>query len=123
MSSGLQFDEEISRKVESLYMTPDVVAQRHQVLKALALRETPTEEVYWRSWRPSRSGAKAYPGKRRTLGLLNSPNWTSRESFSSVSIVIFLLRISRRLLESRLGGVVHHGKFGLPMSALCQNQT
>jgi len=39
MSSGLQFDEEISRKVESLYMTPDVVAQRHQVLKALALRE------------------------------------------------------------------------------------
>ena len=39
MSSGLQFDEEISRKVESLYMTPDVVAQRHQVLKALALRD------------------------------------------------------------------------------------
>src|SRR5262249_32383895 len=33
--------------------------------------------------------------------LLNSPNWTSRESFSSVSIVIFLLRTSRRLLESR----------------------
>ena len=33
------FDEEISRKVESLYMTPDVIAQRHQVLKALALRE------------------------------------------------------------------------------------
>src|SRR6516162_10412250 len=67
---------------------------------------TPTEEVYWQSWRPSRSGAKAYPGKRRTVGLLNSPNWTSRESFSSVSIVIFLLRTSRRLLESRLGGVV-----------------
>ena len=39
MSNGLQFDEEISRKVESLYMTPDVVAQRRQVLKALALRE------------------------------------------------------------------------------------
>jgi ubiquinone/menaquinone biosynthesis C-methylase UbiE len=39
MSSGLQFDEEISRKVESLYMTPDVVAQRRQVLRALALRE------------------------------------------------------------------------------------
>jgi arsenite methyltransferase len=39
MSSGLQFNEEISRKVEALYMTPDVVAQRHQVLKALALRE------------------------------------------------------------------------------------
>jgi arsenite methyltransferase len=39
MSNGLQFDEETSRKVESLYMTPDVVAQRHQVLKALALRE------------------------------------------------------------------------------------
>jgi len=39
MSSGLQFDEEISRKVEALYMTPDVVAQRHQVSKALALKE------------------------------------------------------------------------------------
>src|SRR6516225_1014337 len=39
MSSGLQFDEEISRKIESLYMTPDVVAQRRQVLRALALRE------------------------------------------------------------------------------------
>jgi ubiquinone/menaquinone biosynthesis C-methylase UbiE len=39
MSNGLQFDEEISRKVESLYVTPDVVAQRRQVLKALALRE------------------------------------------------------------------------------------
>jgi arsenite methyltransferase len=39
MSGGLQFDEENSRKVESLYLTPDVVAQRHQVLKALALRE------------------------------------------------------------------------------------
>ena len=39
MSNGLQFDEETSRKVESLYMTPDVVAQRRQVLKALALRE------------------------------------------------------------------------------------
>src|SRR6516225_5951254 len=62
---------------------------------------TLTEEVYWQSWRPSRSGAKAYPGKRRTLGLLNSPNWTSRESFSSVSIVIFLLRTSHRLLENR----------------------
>jgi arsenite methyltransferase len=37
--SGIQFDEETSRKVESLYMTPDVVAQRRQVLKALALRE------------------------------------------------------------------------------------
>jgi arsenite methyltransferase len=34
---GLQFDEETSRKVESLYLTPDVVAQRRQVLKALQL--------------------------------------------------------------------------------------
>jgi arsenite methyltransferase len=38
MSGGLQFDEEVSRKIEALYLTPDVVAQRHQVLKALALR-------------------------------------------------------------------------------------
>jgi arsenite methyltransferase len=39
MSNGLQFDEEISRKVESLYLTPDVIAQRGQVLEALALRK------------------------------------------------------------------------------------
>jgi hypothetical protein len=39
MSNGLQFDEETSRKVESLYLTPDVIAQRGQVLKALALRK------------------------------------------------------------------------------------
>jgi arsenite methyltransferase len=40
MSGGLQFDEETSRKVEALYLTPDVVAQRCQVLKALQLRES-----------------------------------------------------------------------------------
>lgn len=39
MSGGLEFDEETSRKVESLYRTPDVVAQRRQVLKALDLAE------------------------------------------------------------------------------------
>ena len=38
MSGGLQFDEQTSRKIEALYLTPDVVAQRRQVLKALALR-------------------------------------------------------------------------------------
>jgi SAM-dependent methyltransferase len=39
MSDGLQFDEAISRKVEALYLTPDVVAQRCQVLKALELKQ------------------------------------------------------------------------------------
>jgi hypothetical protein len=38
MSGGLQFDEATSRKVEVLYQTPDVVAQRCQVLKALELK-------------------------------------------------------------------------------------
>jgi arsenite methyltransferase len=38
MSRGLKFDEQTSRKVEALYLTPDVVAQRCQVLKALQLR-------------------------------------------------------------------------------------
>lgn len=38
MSGGLQFDEETSRKVEAAYQTPDVIAQRRQVLKALDLR-------------------------------------------------------------------------------------
>jgi arsenite methyltransferase len=39
MSGGLQFNEETSRKVEALYLTPDVVIQRVEVLKALELRE------------------------------------------------------------------------------------
>src|SRR5262245_35078293 len=38
MSTGLQFDEETSRKVDALYQTPEVIAQRRQVLKALDLR-------------------------------------------------------------------------------------
>jgi ubiquinone/menaquinone biosynthesis C-methylase UbiE len=38
MSGGLEFDEETSRKVEAVYQTPDVVAQRRRVLKALELR-------------------------------------------------------------------------------------
>jgi arsenite methyltransferase len=38
MSTGLQFDEEISRRVEALYQTPEVIAQRRQVLQALDLR-------------------------------------------------------------------------------------
>jgi ubiquinone/menaquinone biosynthesis C-methylase UbiE len=38
MSGGLQFDEETSRRVEAVYQTPDVIAQRRQVLKALNLR-------------------------------------------------------------------------------------
>src|SRR5271166_6273442 len=34
---GMKFDEELSRKVEAVYLTPDVVAQRGRVLQALAL--------------------------------------------------------------------------------------
>jgi len=37
--SGIAFDEEMSRKIEALYLTPDVVAQRRQVLRSLALTE------------------------------------------------------------------------------------
>ena len=37
MSGGLEFDEATSRKVEALYLTSDVVAQRRRVLQALAL--------------------------------------------------------------------------------------
>jgi arsenite methyltransferase len=39
MSSGLKFDEETSRRVEAVYLTPEVVAQRCHVLKALELTE------------------------------------------------------------------------------------
>jgi arsenite methyltransferase len=38
MNGGLKFDEETSRRVEAVYQTPDVIAQRRQVLKALTLR-------------------------------------------------------------------------------------
>jgi len=40
---AMRFDEEASRKVEALYLTPDIVAQREAVLSALALR--PGERV------------------------------------------------------------------------------
>ncbi len=43
ISTGLQYDEKISRQVEAVYLTPDVVAQRSQVLRALELR--PGERV------------------------------------------------------------------------------
>jgi arsenite methyltransferase len=35
--SQFQFDDELSRKIEALYLTPEVVAQRKQVLQALDL--------------------------------------------------------------------------------------
>jgi ubiquinone/menaquinone biosynthesis C-methylase UbiE len=38
MSANLQFDEETSRRVEAIYSTPDVIAQREEVLRALELR-------------------------------------------------------------------------------------
>lgn len=41
--SGMEFDEEMSRKIEALYVTPEVVAQRRQVLEALTL--APGEHV------------------------------------------------------------------------------
>ncbi len=39
MSNGLQFNEETAQKIEALYLTPDVIAQRGQVLGALKLRQ------------------------------------------------------------------------------------
>lgn len=41
--TGLQFDEEASRRVEAIYSTPDLIAQRQAVLNALKLR--PGERV------------------------------------------------------------------------------
>ena len=35
--SAFKFDDELSRKVEAIYLTPDVVAQRRRVLDALKL--------------------------------------------------------------------------------------
>jgi arsenite methyltransferase len=43
VSAGLRFDEATSRKVEAAYLTPDIVAHRRHVLKALELR--PGERV------------------------------------------------------------------------------
>jgi hypothetical protein len=38
MGGKLEFDEEASTRVEAIYATPDVVGQRHAVLRALELR-------------------------------------------------------------------------------------
>lgn len=35
--SEFQFDEAVSRRVEAVYLTPDVVSQRREVMKALQL--------------------------------------------------------------------------------------
>jgi len=43
MSGGLEFDDDTSRKVESMYLTPDVVAQRRRTLELLRL--VPGERV------------------------------------------------------------------------------
>src|SRR5437868_161591 len=43
MSAVLHYDEEASRRVEAMYSTPDVVAVRQHVLRALALQ--PGERV------------------------------------------------------------------------------
>src|SRR5271170_3135153 len=43
MSATLQFDDEASRRIEAIYGTPDVVAQRQAVL--LALEAKPGERV------------------------------------------------------------------------------
>ncbi len=43
MSGGSVFDDHASRKLEAAYLTPDVVAQRRETLRALALR--PGERV------------------------------------------------------------------------------
>ena len=43
MADQLEFDEEASRRLEAVYLTPDVVEQRRAVREALALR--PGERV------------------------------------------------------------------------------
>ncbi len=43
MSPTLQFDDEASRRIETIYSTPDVIAQRQAVREALAVR--PGERV------------------------------------------------------------------------------
>lgn len=37
MSTFVQFDEEASRRLEAIYVTSDVIAQRQEVLRALEL--------------------------------------------------------------------------------------
>jgi ubiquinone/menaquinone biosynthesis C-methylase UbiE len=39
MTGGQSFDDTASRKLEAVYQTPDVIAQRHRTLTALELRE------------------------------------------------------------------------------------
>jgi ubiquinone/menaquinone biosynthesis C-methylase UbiE len=39
MTGGQSFDDTASRKLEAVYQTPDIIAQRHRTLAALELRE------------------------------------------------------------------------------------
>jgi arsenite methyltransferase len=55
----LQFDERESRRVEAIYLTPDMVAQRTRVLEALALR--PRERVLDLGCGPGLLAAKMAP--------------------------------------------------------------
>ena len=41
MSTTLQFDEAAARRTEAVYATPDVIAQRGEVLQALAGQQEP----------------------------------------------------------------------------------
>ncbi len=64
MSATLQFDDEASRRIEAIYSTPDVVAQRQAVL--LALEAKPGERVL-------DIGAGPLPSVMNALQSVNAP--------------------------------------------------
>jgi ubiquinone/menaquinone biosynthesis C-methylase UbiE len=59
MNSTLQFDEEASRRVEAIYSTPDVVAQRQAVHEALKVK--PGERVLGPGFLAAELAASAAP--------------------------------------------------------------
>ena len=62
MSAGLQFNEEITRKIEALYLTPDVVVQRGSSIRGPRCcnsgRVTYTNP-FCSSFRPSRGSGES----------------------------------------------------------------
>jgi arsenite methyltransferase len=67
MNSTLQFDEASSRRIESIYSTPDVVAQRLVVREALAVK--PGERVLDIGAGPGFLAAAPQPPIRISLSL------------------------------------------------------
>ncbi len=100
MSTALKFDEEASRHLEAIYVTPDVIAQRKAVLRALELR--PGERVLDIGSGPGflaseMAGAVGSSGRVRGIDVSESMIAMSRARCAGLSRVEFQLGDATRL--------------------------